>query len=113
MAFKRHRELAVQCRYVLLQQQAHGRRALQGDEIFGQQLRPADFGQLGQRGIGGHHSNEAVQVQRVEAQAVGVFRFEADAQFDAAVAHQFKDLLVDHVVHRDVDLRVTLAKHLE
>ncbi|MNC36620.1 hypothetical protein D3C75_851490 [compost metagenome] len=49
----------------------------------------------------------------MEIQAIDVVRFEADAQFDAAMAHQFLHLFVDHIVHRDVDLRVTLAKYLQ
>ncbi len=49
----------------------------------------------------------------MEIQAIGVIRLEADAQFDAAMAHQFQHLFVDHVVHGDVDLGIALAKHLE
>ncbi len=113
VAFESHRQFAVLGGHVLFHQQAHRRRALQGNEVFGQQLCPADPRQLRQGRIGGHHGDEAVHVQRVEIQAIDVVRFEADAQFDATMAHQFLHLFVDHIVHRDVDLRVTLAKYLQ
>ncbi|MNR44329.1 hypothetical protein D3C85_1630550 [compost metagenome] len=62
MTFERHGQLAVLGRQVLFQQQAHRRGPLQGNKIFGEQLVPADFGLLGQRGIGWHHGHKAIQV---------------------------------------------------
>ncbi|MCY1178472.1 hypothetical protein D9M73_188210 [compost metagenome] len=98
---------------MLLQQQAHCRGALQGDEIFGQQFVPGDLCFLRQSRADGHHRNEAVHVQRLEQQRVAGLGFEAHPQFDAAVAHQFQHLLVDHVVHRHVDPWVAAAEHLQ
>ncbi len=94
----------------LLEQPAHHGGALQGDEVAGHQGRPVEARATGQARFGRHHGDEAVAEQRGEGQAAAGLGLEGDAQLHLAVAHHLDHLLVDHVVHRDVDARVAAAE---
>ncbi|MNE27856.1 hypothetical protein D3C80_1212770 [compost metagenome] len=86
VALKGHLQFAMLASDAFLQQQAHRRRALQGDETLFQQLCPAHFERLGQRTVSGHHRDKAVGIEGNKVQAIEGLRLEGNAQLDSAVA---------------------------
>lgn len=110
MTLQRHVQLSAASRQLLLHHQTYRRRALQGDEIQRQQLFPCKALLARQRGLFRHDSNKPVEAQRGKQQVVRRCRFKGDAHLDSPLPHHLNHLLVDNVMHGNVDPGMTIAK---
>ncbi|MNI79899.1 hypothetical protein D3C73_1363910 [compost metagenome] len=98
---------------LLFQHQTYGRGTLQGNKIQRQQVLPCDAFPDSQTTGRRDDGDKTIHPERGKMQVSGVVRFKGNPHLDPPFADHFNHLLVNYVVHRDIDTSIAVAKGLE